>query len=205
MIYLLLFLAATAIFLYVASRWLRGELRELRAWLGEKWVVLRGGENQTSLIAAARRAFDAEGLQLEFLVVARHVVPPYEQLRRHRRNRTPSEPLPAAVVLALAADTDARRLYLRAVAPGSDSDTRDTAGFVDFGDVRGIELVPRTVPEHLAPAATQAVALDLGDDRPVHHLHMETAWNLSPEELTRRIRALVAGEWRPEAPPTIVR
>ena len=205
MIYLLLFLAATAIFLYVASRWLRGELRELRAWLGEKWVVHRGGESQDSAISRAENAFATRDLQMDFLIVSREIRDCHRELCREHVERTPGEPLPAAVVLALGADTNAKRLYLRTIVPNPAAPARDSSEFVDFGDVKAVATVPRTLDSHLPPAADQALSLDLGEDHPPYHLHLEAGWNISPNELTRRIRDLVAGQWHPDAPPTIVR
>jgi len=205
MIYLLLFIAATLILLYVTSRWLRGELRELRAWLDEKWVVRRGGESQASLIDAAERAFQSARLNMEFLIVSRQVMYSYGQLRRQHIERIPSEPLPVAVVFALGADTGARRLYLRTVEPRPDRAAADNGLFVDFDEVRSVELVARATPEHSAPAGDQALELDLGGDRPKHHLHIEPDWSISAEEIARRIRGLLSGDWRPENPPALVR
>lgn len=205
MIYLLLFLAATAIFMYVTSRWLRGELRELRAWLGEKRVLRRGGDSQSNAIASAQRAFENEGLQLDFMIVSRQILPCYEQLRRHHLERTPLQPLPVAIVLALAADTDARRLYLRNIVPRGNEPARDATEFLEFDQVKSIETVTRIAPTPLAPATDQALELKLRDDDQPRHLHLETDWSISPAELARRIRDLLAGDWRPDAPPTIVR
>lgn len=206
MIYLLLFLVAAAILLYVTSRWLRGELRELRAWLGEHWAVRRGGESQASLLQAAQRAFDAEGLELQFAIVSRQVLPNYRALRRRHVERTPERPLPAAITLALAADPDARRLYLRAIVPATDGPARDSAQFLDFDQIESVQAVAQDTPNGHAPAAEQALELrPAGPDQPPFRLAIESAWGLGPEELTRRVRELLTGDWRPEAPPTIVR
>jgi len=205
MIYLLLFIAATLILLYVTSRWLRGELRELRAWLGEKWVVRRGGESQASLVDAAERAFRSAGLQLDFLIVSRQAMHSYGQLRRQHIERTPGEPLPVAVVFALGADAGARRLYLRAVEPRPDRAATDNGFFIDFDEIRSVDLVARVTPEHGAPAGDRALELDLGGDRAKHHLHIEPEWSISAEEIDRRIRGLLSGDWRPDNPPALVR
>lgn len=205
MIYLLLFIAATLILLYVTSRWLRGELRELRAWLGEKLVVQRGGESQSNVIAGTQRAFEAAGLHLDFMIVSRQVLPCYEQLRRRHIEQTPADPLPVAVVLALAADTNARRLYLRAVVPQAGAPARDRTEFIDFDEIASVQTVDRTTPDGVAPGAEQALELTFADERPPHHLNLEPDWSISPSEITHRIRGLLAGDWRPDAPPTIVR
>jgi hypothetical protein len=204
MIYLLLFIAATLILLYVTSRWLRGELRELRAWLGEKLVLQRGGESQSNVIAGTQRAFEAEGLHLDFMIVSRQVLPCYAQLRRRHIDRTPADPLPVAVVLALAADTNARRLCLRAVVPQAGAPARDRTEFIDFDEIVSVQTVDRTTPDGVAPGTDQALELTFGDDRPPHHLNLED-WSVSPSEIVLRVRGLLAGDWRPEAPPTIVR
>jgi len=205
MIYLLLFIAATLILLYVTSRWLRGELRELRAWLGEKWAVHRGGESQSNTIAKTRQAFDAEGLQLDFMIVSRQLLPCYEHLRRRHIERTPGEPLPVAVVLALAADTNARRLCLRAVVPRAGRPAQDRTEFVDFDVIASVRTVDPATPDGAAPRADQALEFTFTDGRPPHHLNLEADWSVSPSEIARRVRALLAGEWRPDAPPAIVR
>lgn len=205
MIYLLLFIAATLILLYVTSRWLRGELRELRAWLGEKLVVQRGGESQSNVIAGTQRAFEAEGLHLDFMIVSRQVLPCYEQLRRRHIEQTPADPLPVAVVLALAADTNARRLYLRAVVPQAGAPARDRTEFIDFDEIASVQTVDRTTPDGVAAGAEQTLELTFADERPPHHLNLEPDWGISPSEITHRVRGLLAGDWRPDAPPTIVR
>lgn len=206
MIYLLLFLAAAAILAYVTSRWLRAELHEARGWLAEKWVVSRGGLSQNALIAVTRRAFVAEGLELHFLVASRQTWPCYQRLRRDYMREQPAEPLPAAVVLALAADVDARKLYLRAVAPEPDGPARDVAELLDFDAIGALERVDARLPAGPAPAAEQALEIRLTDeDRPPFHLALEPEWGPSPAELAERIRALIEGRWRPDAPPAIVR
>jgi len=205
MIYLLLFITATAVLVYVTSRWLRSELRELRAWLGEKWVVRRGGESQANLIDRARHQFEQQGLQLDFLIASRHVLPCYERLRRRHLERTPQDPLPAALVLALGADTGHRRLYLRTVVPRTSGPARDRDEFVDFDDVISVETVTPVIPKDLAPAAGRVLELRLGENRPAHHLHLEADWSISPDEIASRVRDLLAGRWRPDTPPAIVR
>ena len=206
MIYLLLFLAAAAILAYVTSRWLRAELREARAWLAEKWVLRRGGLSQNALIEATRRAFAAEGLELHFLVASRQTWPCYERLRREHMGKTPAEPLPAAVVLALAADVDAGKLYLRAVAPDPRGPARDVTELVGFDEIRSLERIAARNPPGPAPAAAEALEIRLaGEDRPPFDLALEPEWGPSPAELAERIRALVAGRWRPDSPPAIVR
>ncbi len=206
MIYLLLFLAAAAILAYVTSRWLRAELREVRAWLAEKWVLRRGGLSQNALLEATRRAFAAEGLSPHLLVASRQTWPCYERLRHGHMDRTPAEPLPAAVVLALAADVDAKKLYLRAVAPEPGRPARDVAEFVDFDEIRSLERIAARNPQGPAPAAAEALEIRLADgDRPAFDLALEPEWGPSPAELAERIRALVEGRWRPESPPAIVR
>lgn len=206
MIYLLLFLVAAAILLYVTSRWLRAELRELRAWLGEKWTVRRGGESQASIIAAARHAFDAQGLEPHFMIVSRQVLHSYRQLRRHHIEQTPRQPLPAAAVLALAVDADARQLYLRAVIPDSGGPARDVAEFLHFDEIESVQAVPHRTPDGPAPTAERALEIVTTDpNRPAFHFALEPDWSVSADEITHRIRALLAGDWRPDAPPTVVR
>ena len=206
MIYLLLFLAAAALLAYVTSRWLRAELREVRAWLAEKWVVGRGGLSQNALIESTRRAFEAEGLTPHFLLASRQAWPCYERLRREHLRATPTEPLPAAVVLALAADVDAKRLYLRAVVPASARPARDVGEFLDFGAIRSLEQIEARLPAGPAPAAQQALEIATSDEeQPPFHLALEPEWGPSPRELAERIRALVEGRWRPDSPPAIVR
>lgn len=206
MIYLLLFLAATAILLYITSRWLRAELRELGAWLHEKWTVLRGGQSTERLVADTRTVFEREGLNAQFLVISRQVMSCYKRLQRDHLDTPAAEPLPAAVVLALAADLDARRLYLRAVISEHDAPGRDVGRFLDFDDVLSLEPVPARLPAGPAPAAERALEIRTRNPQdPPFHLALEPDWGIEGNELVERIRAMLEGRWRPEGIPVVVR
>lgn len=206
MFYLILFLIATAILLYMTSRWLRAELRELGAWLHEKRVVMRGGLSTERLIADTRAAFGREELSVHFLVVSRQVLPCYERLRREYLGLPAGEPLPAAVVLALGLDLDAGRLYLRTVITERDAPGRDVGRFLDFGDIRSLEPVAARLPAGPAPVAERALEIRTHDPRdPPFHLALEPGWGVAGEEIVERIRAMIEGRWRPEGIPVVVR
>lgn len=206
MFYLILFLIAAAILLYITSRWLRAELRELGAWLHEKWVVMRGGQSTERLIADTRAVFEREGLSAHFLVVSRQALPCYERLRREHLETADSEALPAAVVLALGMDLDARRLYLRAVITEREAAGRDVGRFLDFGDIHSLEPVTTLLPAGPAPAAERALEIRTRDPKdPPFHLALESDWGVAGEEIVERIRAMIEGRWRPEGIPVVVR
>lgn len=206
MIYLILFLTAAAILLYITSRWLRAELHELGAWLHERWVVMRGGQSTERLVADTRAVFEREGLNAHFLVVSHQVLPCYERLRRDYLETSVTEPLPAAVVLALGLDLDTRRLYLRAVISEQDTAARDIGRFLAFDDIRSLEAVTARLPAGPAPDAERALEIRTHDPRdPPFHLALESDWGVSGDEIVERIRAMVEDRWRPEGIPVVVR
>lgn len=206
MIYLLLFLFGASILLYVTSRWLSAEARGFGRWAREHWILARGGQSPERLIQTTRRAFTAEGLEPDFIVVAHQALPCYERLRRDYLGQVPEQPLPAGVVLALAADVDAGQVFVRAVVAQPGIPGREEAAFLRFDQVRSAELIPARLPEGVAPAADQALELVTTDaNLPPLHLALEPEWGVDPKEIADRIRALLAGRWRPDAPPAIVR
>lgn len=206
MIYLFLFLTAVAILLYVTSRWLRAELHELGAWLRERWVVMRGGQSTERLVADTRGVFEREGLNAHFLVVSRQVLSCYERLQRDYLGTPVTQPLPAAVVLALGLDLDAERLYLRAVIGERDEPGRDVGRFLDFDDIRSLEAVAARLPAGPAPAAERALEIRTHDSHdPPFHLALESDWGIAGDEIVERIRAMIEDRWRPEGIPVVVR
>lgn len=206
MIYLILFLAATAILLYVTSRWLRAELRELGAWLHEQWVVLRGGRSTERLVADTHAVFEREGLNAQFLVVSRQALSCYERLRREYLETPVAVPLPAAVVLALGLDLDARRLYLHAVITEADAPGREVGRFLDFDAVHSLEPIPARLPAGPAPTAERALEIRTAEPRdPPFHLALEPEWGVAGNELVGRLDAMINGHWRPDSLPVVVR
>lgn len=206
MFYLILFLIAAAVLLYITSRWLRAELRELGAWLYEQWIVMRGGRSTEQLIADTRAVFEREGLNAQFLVVSRQALPCYERLRREYLEAPVAAPLPAAVVLALGLDLDACRLYLHAVITETDAPGREVGRFLDFDAVRSLEPIPARLPAGPAPVAERALEIRTIDPRdPPFHLALEPEWGVAGDELAERLEAMINGNWRPESLPVVVR
>lgn len=205
MIYTLLLIGATIAIAVLAWHWLRAELRHAAAWLGEKLLLMRGGETPERLIEDARGAFNRHGLTPHLILVSSQVATFYGQLRRRHVGRRAETPLPVAVTFVLGADADAGVLFLRAVVAGHDEAGRETRELIGFDEIERIDHAPHALPADIAPVADTALEIIAGGGRPRYHMALEPEWAVAPGDVVERVRALVEQRRRPEAAPVIVR
>lgn len=206
MMYIIVLVTLALLVVYLTSRWLSAEAREAFAGGREAVRIRRGGRTPAMLIEETRAAFEAEGLEPDLIIVSQNALNLYDHLRREVIGRRDRPDLPAATVIALGADTDAGRLYLRAVDTPPGTPGRETATFYDCTAVDGIEPVANDAPENLTGPGTEAIALTLrGADPAEYRLAVEPAWHLDANDLTRRLREIVQQGQRPASAPVIVR
>jgi len=208
MLYAILFIVATIVLVYVVTLWLLKESREAKGALGERIKRLTGGLTRQSLLEDTQAVFrERAGREPDFVAVSYDVTPVYDGLRRTILKEPIDRALPAGLVLALAADTDAGTLYLRAVeAPKPGRIGTDRRIFAAFDDVTAIEPVASTFPDGIAPPGDGAVSIRLADS-PAEHYHMvaEAAWGIAADELAQQLRRMIFDGQRPPAAPVVVR
>ncbi|WP_070988163.1 hypothetical protein [Halofilum ochraceum] len=206
MMYIIVLVTLALLVVYLISRWLSAEAREAFAGGLQALRVRRGGRTPAMLIEETRAAFRAEGLEPDLIIVSHDALDLYDHLRREVIGRADRPDLPAATILALATDTRAGHLYLRAVDTPPGAPGRETATFHECAAVERIEPVANDAPAHLTGPGTEAIALTiqagvLADYR----LAVEPAWHLDPNDLTRRLRQIIQQGQRPDSAPVIVR
>lgn len=204
MIYTLLLIGATIAIAVLTWHWLRAELRHAAGWLGEKLLLMRGGETPERLLADARRVFDRHGLTPHFILASSQVATFYGPLRRRHVGRRTDTPPSVAVTFLLGADVDAGVLYLRSVVAGHDGIGRETRELLAFDEIERIEHAPHGLPADTAPVADTALEIIAGG-RPRYHMALEPEWAVAPGDVVDRVRALIEQRRRPEAAPVIVR
>jgi hypothetical protein len=206
MMYIIVLVTLALLVVYVTSRWLSGEAREAFTGAREAVRVRRGGRTPAMLIEETRAAFQAVGLEPDLIIVSHDALDLYDRLRREVIDRPDRPELPAATVLALATDTRAGRLYIRAVDTPPNTPGRETAKFHDCSAVPRIDTVPNDAPAHLTAPGTEAIAITLDAADPgEYRLAVEPAWHLDASDLARRLRRIVQDGEPPDSPPVIVR
>lgn len=206
MMYIIVLVTLALLIIYVTSRWLSGEAREAFTGAREAVRVRRGGRTPAMLVEETQAAFQAEGLEPDLIIVSHDALDLYDRLRREVIGQSAPPDLPAATVIALATDTEAGRLYLRAVDTPTGAPGRETAAFHDCATVERIEPVTNDAPENLTGPGSEAIALTLPAAEPaLYRLAVEPAWHLNANDLTRRLREIIQQGQRPDSPPVIVR
>ncbi len=206
MMYIIVLVTLALLVVYLTSRWLSAEAREAFAGGREAVRVRRGGRTPAMLIEETRTAFQAEGLDPDLIIVSHNALDLYDHLRREVIGRLDRPDLPAATVIALAADARARQLYLRAVDTPPGTPGRETATFHDCSAVDRIEPVTNDAPGNLTGPGAEAIALTLrGSDPAEYRLAVEPAWHLDANDLAHRLRQIIQKGQCPDSAPVIVR
>jgi hypothetical protein len=206
MMYIIVLVTLALLVVYLTSLWLSAEAKDAFAGAREALRVRRGGRTPAMLIEETRATFHAEGLEPALIIVSHNALDLYDRLRRAVIDRPDRPDLPAATVLALATDTNAGRLYLRAVDTPPGAPGRETARFHDCADIERIDTVINDAPAGLTGPGAEAIALSLPGANPAEYrLAVEPAWHLNANDLTRRLRQIIQHGQRPDGAPIIVR
>ena len=206
MMYIILLLILGFLVLYFTSRWISAEAREAIAGARTALRIRRGGRTAALLVDETRAAFQAQALEPDLIIVSHNALDLYDRLRARVIDRADRPDLPNATVLALGADIDAGRLYLRAIDTPAGQAGRETASFHSFDTVTAIETTAHEGPEGLVPPGQEAVALILSTADPSEYrLAAEPAWHLSANDLARRLRSIIQDRSRPAGAPVILR
>lgn len=206
MMYIIVLVTLALLVVYLTSRWLSAEARDAFASAREAVRVRRGGRTPAMLIDETRAAFQAEGLDPDLIIVSHDALDLYDHLRREIIDQPGRPDLPAATILALATDTQAGRLYLRAIDTPPGAPGRETAAFHDCAAVERIEPVTNDAPANLTGPGTEAIALTFPAAEPVEYrLAVEPAWHLNASDLIRRLQQIIQHGQRPDGAPVIVR
>ncbi len=206
MMYIIVLLVLALLVVYLLWRWLSSELGEAGRSLRVALRVRRGGRTPQLLAEEARAACRAEGIEPDLVIVSHDALDLYDRLRERVIGRTDRPDLPGATVLALAADADAGKLYVRAVETPAERPGREIVRLHDLDRVARIEAVTHAGPEGLVAPAEQAIAIAVDDpDVPEYRLAVEPGWHIAALDITRRLSTLCRDREPPRGAPVVVR
>jgi len=205
MMYIIVLVALILLVVYVTWRWLARELHDAAASARTAWRIRRGGRSPALLIEDARTALSARGLEPDCIVVSHDALELYDHLRARVIGQAAPPALPAAMVLALAIDVDARTCYLRAVETPAGQPGREAGAFHDLARIARLETVDHTGPDGLVATADRALEVEIDHPPRVYRLALEPAWHVGPEEMATRLRRMLIEARKPAGAPVVVR
>ena len=206
MMYIAVLIALLLLIAYVTWRWLARELRDAYAALRVAVRQHRGGRSPARLVEETQSAFRARGLEPDFIVVSHESLDLYDALRAQVIDRETRPDLPAAMVIVLGIDVDARTVFLRAVDTPAARPGRETAVFHDCEAVASVRRCEHEGPAGLVAAGDEALELVVaGADPERYRLAVEPAWHVPAGDLASRIHQMVFEQARPRVGPVIVR
>jgi hypothetical protein len=205
MLYIIVLVALILLVGYVTGRWLARELRGAAASARTAWRIRRGGRSPALLIEDTRAALFARALEPDCIVVSHEALELYDRLRARVIGQAAPPALPAAMVLALAIDGDARTCYLRAVETPPGQPGRETAACHELDRIARVEVVDHTGPAGLVATADRALEIEIDEPARVYRLALEPAWHVSAEDVAARLRRMLIEARKPAGAPVVVR